>query len=98
MAGKVSSDLGSATAAVSQFNTGKFSSQHFSLRESNISGMKSAEKISNSIIGDLSKLEMIIINVCNDIASQLGLEHLQVKEYLQINYFEVLLPNLLGIL
>ena len=44
--------------------------------------------IFESIDGDLSKLEMIIINVCNDIASQLGLEHLQVKEYLQINYFE----------
>lgn len=57
MAGKVSSDLGSATAAVSQFNTGNFSSQHFSLGESNITGMKSAEKISNSIIKDLSKLE-----------------------------------------
>lgn len=57
MVGKVSSDLGSATAAVSQFNTGKFSSQHFSLRESNISGMKSAEKISNSLIKDLRKLE-----------------------------------------
>ncbi|WP_323589476.1 Cas10/Cmr2 second palm domain-containing protein [Aliarcobacter butzleri] len=44
--------------------------------------------IFESIDGDLSKLEMIIIDVCNDIASQLGLEHLQVKEYLQINYFE----------
>ena len=44
--------------------------------------------IFESIDGDLSKLEMIIINVCNDIASQLGLEHLQVKEYLHINYFE----------
>ena len=44
--------------------------------------------IFESIDGDLSKLEMIIINVCNDIASQLGLEHHQVKEYLQINYFE----------
>ena len=44
--------------------------------------------IFESIDGDLSKLEMIIINVCNDIASQLGLEHLQVKEYLQIHYFE----------
>ena len=57
MAGKISSDLGSANAAVSQFNTGNFSSQHFSLGESNIMGMKNAEKISNSIIGDLSKLE-----------------------------------------
>ena len=44
--------------------------------------------IFESIDGDLSKLEMIIINVCNDIASQLGLEHHQVKEYLQIHYFE----------
>ena len=41
--------------------------------------------IFESIDGDLSKLEMIIINVCNDIASQLRLEHHQVKEYLQIN-------------
>ena len=49
--------------------------------------------IFESIDGDLSKLEMIIINVCNDIASQLGLEHLQVKEYLQINYFEKELDN-----
>ncbi|MDT2882060.1 hypothetical protein [Lactococcus lactis] len=57
MAGKISSDLGSANAAVSQFKTGNSSSQHFSLGESNITGMKSAEKISNSIIGDLSKLE-----------------------------------------
>ena len=46
-----------------------------------------------SIDGDLSKLEMIIINVCNDIASQLGLEHYQVKEYLQIHYFEKELDN-----
>ena len=44
--------------------------------------------IFESIDGDLSKLEMIIINVCNDIASQLRLEHHQVKEYLQIHYFE----------
>ena len=49
--------------------------------------------IFESIDGDLSKLEMIIINVCNDIASQLGLEHLQVKEYLQIHYFEKELDN-----
>ena len=49
MAGKISSDLGSANAAVSQFKTGNSSSQHFSLGESNITGMKSAEKISNSI-------------------------------------------------
>lgn len=49
--------------------------------------------IFESIDGDLSKLEMIIINVCNDIASQLGLEHHQVKEYLQIHYFEKELDN-----
>ena len=49
--------------------------------------------IFESIDGDLSKLEMIIIDVCNDIASQLGLEHLQVKEYLQIHYFEKELDN-----
>ena len=49
--------------------------------------------IFESIDGDLSKLEMIIINVCNDIASQLRLEHHQVKEYLQIHYFEKELDN-----
>ena len=49
--------------------------------------------IFESIDGDLSKLEMIIIDVCNDIASQLGLEHHQVKEYLQIHYFEKELDN-----
>ena len=49
--------------------------------------------IFESIDGDLSKLEMIIINVCNDIASQLGLELHQVKGYLQINYFEKELDN-----
>ena len=60
MTGKISSDLGSANATVSQFNTGNFLAQHFSLGESNISGMKSAEKISNSIIGDLTRLEASI--------------------------------------
>jgi CRISPR-associated protein Cmr2 len=49
--------------------------------------------IFESIDGDLSKLEMIIINVCNNIASQLGLELHQVKGYLQINYFEKELDN-----
>lgn len=44
--------------------------------------------IFESIEGDLSKLETTIINVSNDIASQLGLEYHQVKEYLQINYLE----------
>lgn len=57
MVRKVSSDIESANAAVSQFNTSNLSSRHFSLSESNIAGMKNAEKISNSIIIDLSKLE-----------------------------------------
>ncbi len=57
MAGKVISDLEAANAAISQFNKGQSSSQHFSLGESNISGMKTALNLSNSIIGDLTKLE-----------------------------------------
>lgn len=57
MSGKVSSDLGSAQAAVSQFNNGQASSQQFSFGESNITGMKSAVKLSNSIIRDLTQLE-----------------------------------------
>ena len=51
------SNLGAAQSAVSQFKTGHSSGQHFSLGESNIAGMKNALEISNSIIGDLSKLE-----------------------------------------
>ena len=57
MAGKVSSDLGAANVAVSQFNKGQSSSQHVSLGESNIAGMKNALTLSNSIVGDLTKLE-----------------------------------------
>jgi len=57
MSGKVSSDLGAANAAVSHFNKGNASSQHFSLGESNIMGMKNALTLSNSIVGDLTKLE-----------------------------------------
>ncbi len=60
MVGNISSDLGSANAAVSQFDTGNFSSQQFSLGESNISGMKNAMELSNSIVGDLTELESSI--------------------------------------
>ena len=56
MSGKVSSDLSSAHAAVSQFSKGEYSSQQFSLGESNIVGMKNAVQLSNSIIGDLAQL------------------------------------------
>jgi CRISPR-associated protein Cmr2 len=38
--------------------------------------------------GDLEKLETAIINVCQDVAKSLSIELHQVKEYLQINYFE----------
>lgn len=38
--------------------------------------------------GDLEKLEVSIINVCQDVANNLNIEFHQVKDYLQINYFE----------
>ncbi|MFC4652342.1 hypothetical protein ACFO26_05410 [Lactococcus nasutitermitis] len=57
MATAVKSNLGDAQNAVSKFKESGTTGQKYSLGESNISGMKRAAKLSNEIIGDLSKLE-----------------------------------------
>lgn len=38
--------------------------------------------------GDLEKLQESIINVCEDIATKFSIDFSQVRDYLQINYFE----------
>jgi len=43
--------------------------------------------------GDIEKLEKSIIDVCEDIATKFSLDFSQVREYLQINYFEKELPH-----
>lgn len=53
----IRSNLGDAQGAVSQFKESEKSGKQCSLGESNIAGMKKAVKISNQLIGDLSKLE-----------------------------------------
>ncbi|WP_242327064.1 hypothetical protein [Lactococcus lactis] len=60
MSGAIKSDIGAVNASVSQFKKTSSSGQHCSLGESNISGMKNAVEISNSIIGELNKLEVSI--------------------------------------
>jgi len=43
--------------------------------------------------GDIQKLEASIIKVCEDIAIKFSIEFSQVRDYLQINYFEKELPD-----
>lgn len=58
MAKAIKSDVGTAQNAISKYGSSEsINSKKSTLGESNLSGMKTAIKVSNKIVGDLTKLQ-----------------------------------------